>query len=55
MSVDTKEKALNVMIPSGGMTLQELIDDLKTKLQLSESEIKEEMKKSFPDVTDWGF
>tara|TARA_Y100000401_G_scaffold108130_1_gene103136 strand:- start:326 stop:493 length:168 start_codon:yes stop_codon:yes gene_type:complete len=55
VAITTKEQALNKMKPDGSMTLQQIIDDFVSRGFLTESEVKEQLKKSYPDVTDWGF
>ena len=55
MAITTKEQALNEMKPDGGLTLQNVINYFVNKSLLTEEEVKEELKKAYPDVTDWGF
>ena len=55
MAITTKAQALSAMKPDGSMTLQQIIDDFVNKGLATESEIKQRIKDSYPDVTDWGF
>ena len=55
MSITTEQKALESMIPNGGMTIQNIIDDFVSKGYLTESEVKEKIKQTYPNVTDWSF
>ena len=55
MAITTKEQALVAMKAKEGITLQDIIDDFVNKGLATESEIKQRIKDSYPDVTDWGF
>jgi len=55
MAITTKEQALIAMKAREGITLQDIIDDFVSRGLATESEIKQRIKDSYPDVTDWGF
>ena len=55
MSITTKEQALVAMKAQEGITLQDIIDDFVNRGIYTESEVKQKIKDSYPDVTDWGF
>lgn len=53
MAIDTEQKALNQMLPNGGMTITEFINDIVNKGILTEQECKDKIKRTFPNVTSW--
>ena len=55
MAITTKEQALIAMKAREGITLQDIIDYFVSRGLGTESEIKQRIKDSYPDVTDWGF
>ena len=57
MPITTKQEALERMFPddSSKQNVSYILGGFGGVLQLTENEIKEELKKTFPNVTDWGF
>ena len=60
MSITTKQKALekifeSINTDSENHTLEFVLSGFGGALKITEDQIKEELKKAYSDVTDWGF
>ena len=55
MSITTEQKALEKMIPNGGMTIEDIINYFVNNGIFTEEECKDRIKEDFPNVTDWSF
>ena len=55
MSITTEQAALNIMFPNDSTkTINDVIRGV-TNLGVSEDTVKNAIRQSFPDVTDWSF
>ena len=57
MSITTKQEALERMFPddSSKQDMSYILCGFDGALRITEDQMKEELKKAFPNVTDWGF
>ena len=53
----TKQEALERMFPddSSKQDMSYILGGFDGALRITEDQMKEELKKAFPNVTDWGF
>jgi|TARA_Y100000034_G_C6601841_1_gene261844 hypothetical protein len=57
MAITTKQEALEKMFPDDAskQDISYVLGGFDGILITTENQIKEELKKAFPNVTDWGF
>jgi len=57
MAITTKQEALEKMFPDDASKrdISYVLSGFDGILITTENQIKEELKKAFPNVTDWGF
>ena len=57
MSITTKQEALERMFPddSSKQDMSYILGGFDGALRITEDQMKEELKKAFPNVTEWGF